>query len=148
MATNLASSDTTRLTGLLQGDITRVVLIGLAVGILGGMGTFIYSRPLVSPFGDSIVGLVILGLAGGFTHLLARSMWESVRAMVVGFVIGVATTVLAWVAPLWIVGIHPRARDLIIMGYLQQAFATIVMAYLLVYFAGYFVVVTLDGLLA
>ena len=132
---------------LLAGEIARIVLIGLVVGILGGMGTFVYSRPAVSPYGDSVLGLVFLALAGGYTHLLARTMWESVRAMVVGFVVGMATTILAWVLPLWLVPIHPSVRDLLIMSYLQQAVATVVMAYLLVYFAGYFVVVSLDGLL-
>lgn len=132
---------------VLAGEITRVILIGLVVGILGGMGTFVYSRPAVSPYGNSALGLVFLALAGGYTHLLARTMWESVRAMVVGFVVGMATTILAWVLPLWLVPLHPSVRDLLIMSYLQQAVATVVMAYLLVYFAGYFLVVSVDGLL-
>lgn len=147
MATIAETAGNGLLDRVLAGEITRVLLIGIAVGILGGMGTFVYSRPGVSPYGNSALGLVFLALAGGYTHLLARTMWESVRAMVVGFVVGVATTILAWVLPLWYVPIHPSVRDLLIMNYLQQAVATVVMAYLLVYFAGYFLVVSLDGLL-
>ncbi len=146
MATIAESTGNGFIDRVLAGEITRVILIGLVVGILGGMGTFVYSRPGVSPYGDSILGLVFLALAGGYTHVLARTMWESVRAMVVGFLVGMGTTILAWVLPLWLVPLHPSLRDLLIMSYLQQAVATVLMAYLLVYFAGYFLVVSIDGI--
>ncbi|MFB6267210.1 MAG: hypothetical protein ABEI31_06090 [Halodesulfurarchaeum sp.] len=130
-----------------NGGLQRVVFVGLVVGVLAGMGTFVFSRPSLSPTGSPWLGILLLAGAGAYAHLLSRSTWESVRGMVVGFVVGVGTTIGAWVVPLWLVPMPTAAREVLFMAYLQQALTTIFMAFVLVYFAGYFLIVSLEGIL-
>lgn len=121
------------------------VLRPLLVGALSGMGTFVYTRPLLAPWGEPLIGLAFVVAAGIYAHLLSETMRESVRVALGGAVVGIAVTVLAFAAPLWIFAIGP-ARGLLLVGYLQQSMATVVVVYPLVYLGAYFVAVSADGL--
>lgn len=114
--------------------------------MLSGMGTFVYTRPLVAPWGKPVIGLVFLAAAGIYAHLLSETMWESVRVALGGAIVGIAVTLIGFAAPLWVLPVESPTQSLLFVSYLQQSMATVVVVYPLVYLAAYFVAVSADGL--
>lgn len=123
----------------------RILLVGTATGILGGMGTFSYTRIDLSPFDAAWLPLVFVGLAGAYTHLLAVDMRSGTIAMIVAFVVGGLTNIAAWTSPIFLLSYGGVARDLALMAQLQQSLISLLMVYLLIYLGGYFAAVTISG---
>lgn len=123
----------------------RILLVGTATGILGGMGTFSYTRIDLSPFDAAWLPLVFVGLAGAYTHLLAADMRSGTIAMIVAFVVGGLTNIAAWTSPIFLLSFGGVGRDLALMAQLQQSLISLLMVYLLIYLGGYFATVTISG---
>lgn len=123
----------------------RILTVGIATGVVGGMGTFSYTRVDLSPFDAAWLPLVFVGLAGAYTHLLAADMRSGTIAMIVGFVVGGLTNVAAWTSPIFLLSYSGVGRDLALMAQLQQSLISLLMVYLLIYLGGYFAAVTISG---
>jgi hypothetical protein len=85
-----------------------------AVGILAGMGGFVYNSTqfLTADVGVRLL-LVPMFAAGVFAHLLAPSLRESVRLGIAGFFGGLTIFVSAWLAPLFVLSFPTAAIDLL-----------------------------------
>ncbi|MFT4933244.1 MAG: hypothetical protein ACI91T_003149, partial [Natronomonas sp.] len=123
----------------------RILTVGIATGVVGGMGTFSYTRVDLSPFDAAWLPLLFVGLAGAYTHLLAVDMRSGTIAMIIGFVVGGFTNIAAWTSPIFLLPYGGIARDLALMAQLQQSLISLLMVYLLIYLGGYFAAVTISG---
>lgn len=130
----------------------RFVVVGIASGLLGGMGAFMFSRAVLVPsfvagLGRQTPGLVVTVLGGALAYLLAVDTRESARAMVLGLFVALATLVATRVAPAFMLPFPPVARDAIINDQLQYVAHTTINVLLLVYWGGYLTTVSLFGFL-
>jgi hypothetical protein len=123
----------------------RVVLVGVSVGILGGMGTFSYTRIDLSPFDVAWLPLVFVALAGAYAHVLSVDMRSGTIAMVVGFVVGGVTNIVAWISPVYFLSFQGPTRQLALLAQLQQSLISLLMVYLIIYLSGYFSAVSISG---
>lgn len=123
----------------------RIVLVGSLTGIVGGMGTFTFTRTPLSPFDATWMPLILVALGGGYLHVLSKDMRSGAYAMLVGFVVGMGFNIAAWVAPVYILPYSDAARDVAIMVQLQQSLVSVVMIYSIIYLAGYLTVASIAG---
>jgi len=128
----------------------RFVLVGLASGLVGGMGAFMFSRAVLVPsfataFGRQTPGLVVTALAGMFAYLLARDGRESAKAMVVGLFVALATLITARISPAFLLPFPAPIRDLIIQDQLEYVAHTTFNVLLLIYWGGYLGALSLFG---
>lgn len=126
----------------------RFAVIGTLTGVVGGMGAFMFTRSglMPTPLAAWMAAAVVL-LAGVFTYLLVPDVRGSVAAMLVSFGVGIATLILAWVAPLWLLPYPPAARDILLPGLLQRAAAAALSSYLLLFLGGYLTTLVIAGYL-
>ena len=112
---------------------------GLSVGLLAGMGAFVYHMTqFVVVEVDSWVLLLPMVAAGAFAHLFAPSLRRSVRLGLAGFFLGLVVLVGAWIAPLWILGYPPLMRDFLLLNRIGQEVVTAaVINYSAAYATGY-----------
>lgn len=129
----------------------RTLGVGVATGLVAGMGGFMYTREAFVPTVGPLVGTwypsILAALAGAFAYLLTADARESIQAAIVGFLVGVATIVVAWMGPLWLLDFSPLARDVYIRGRLQLTVPGIVTTLLLVYWGGYLTTMLVGGYL-
>lgn len=123
----------------------RVILIGSLTGIVGGMGTFTFTRMPLSPFDASWFPLILVALAGGYLHVLSKDMRTGTYAMLVGFFVGVAFNIAAWVAPVYILPYSDAVREVAVMAQVQQSLVSVFMIYSIIYLAGYLTVASVAG---
>lgn len=124
----------------------RQAVIGSLTGIVGGMGAFMHTRAGLVPAAlDGWSGPVVIVLAGVYTYLLLPDLRGSVAAMLLAFGVGIATLVLAWIAPLWLLPYPPAARDLLLPGLLQRAVTSALSVYLLLFLGGYLTTLLVAG---
>lgn len=124
---------------------TRILLVGSLTGIVGGMGTFTFTRMPLSPFDAAWFPLVLVALGGGYLHVLSKDMRSGAYAMLVGFVVGMGFNIAAWVVPVYILPYSDAARGVAIMVQVQQSLTSIVMIYSIIYLAGYLTVASISG---
>lgn len=112
---------------------------GLSVGLLAGMGAFVYHMTqFVAVDVDGWVLLAPMVAAGAFAHLFASTLRRSVRLGLAGFFVGLAVLIAAWIAPLWILGYPPSMRDLLLLEKIGQEVVTAaVINYSAAYATGY-----------
>lgn len=123
-----------------------VLLTGVGVGILGGMGTFLYTRRAFLPDAvDPVWALVVIGLIAVLTHRLAQTLEESITLALVGMTSGIGVHVIAWAAPLWILPYSPAARDLLLPAMVGRGFTVAVLVYPVVFLGAYLTAILLDG---
>lgn len=121
---------------------------GLAVGLLAGMGAFVYHMTqFVAVDVDYRVFLAPMVAAGAFAHLFAPSLRRSVRLGLGGFFVGLVVLVGAWVAPLWILGYPPSMRDFLLLNRIGQMVVTAaVINYAATYAGGYLFTVSIGAI--
>lgn len=121
---------------------------GLSVGLLAGMGAFVYHMTQFVAVGvDGWVLLAPMALAGAFAHLFAVSLRRSIRLGLAGFFIGLIVLVGAWIAPLWILGYPPAMRDLLLLNRIGQEVVTAaVINYSAAYAGGYLFTVSVTAI--
>lgn len=118
---------------------------GLSIGLLAGMGAFVYNGTQFLTFElDPRLLLVPILLAGGFARLFASSLRESVRLALGGFFLGIATFVGAWVAPLWILSYSPAARDILLPKLAGNAISAGFLTFSPAYLGGYLLTVSVS----
>jgi hypothetical protein len=123
------------------------VLKGLSIGLLAGMGAFVYNGTQFLPFEIAVQLLLVpMLLAGGFARLFASSLRESVRLALAGFFVGLATFVGAWVAPLWILSYSPVARDVLLPKLAGNAISAGFLTFSPAYLTGYLLIVSVSVL--
>lgn len=126
----------------------RLLALGGLVGLVAGMGTFTYIKSQLVPWG---VGrgwaLALVAAAGAYAYLLADDLAESVALSLVGWAVGFAVHVGAWVAPLWLLSYPRAARGLLLPGMLGEAVAGALLASVLTFYGAYFAVLTVGGYL-
>lgn len=127
---------------------SRAIGVGAVTGVLGGMNAFMVSRAglLPSPI-DGAIALLLVLIAGVYTHLLVYTLKESVTAAIIGLGVGGVTLVTAWIAPLWLLQYPPGARDVLLPGLLQRAVTDAMSTLLIIYLCGYFATLTVGGYL-
>jgi len=125
----------------------RALLVGTAVGLVGGVGTYMFGNPDVTPFaGRPHLALVPVVLAGAYAQLLARSLRESFGAAAVAFVVGAAVSVLLWVSPVLLLPYSGVAAELVAAPRVRDAVVDVLTVYLLVFGGSYLATVTVAGL--
>lgn len=132
-------------------DRLRTLAVGVATGVVAGMGGFMYTReafvPTVGPLAGAWYPSVLAALAGAFVYLLTPDARESIQAAIVGFLAGIATIVVAWMGPLWLLDYAPLARDVYIRQRLQLTVPGVVTTLVLVYWGGYLTTMLVAGYL-
>lgn len=117
----------------------RLLAVGSLVGVVAGMGSFMFINDQLMPWGVSNAwALAIIGLAGAYTHLLAIDLSESITLSLVAVVAGFAVHVGAWVSPLWVLSYPPAARDVLLPRMLGEAVAGGLLIYVLTFYGSYF----------
>lgn len=121
---------------------------GLSVGLLAGMGAFIYHMTqFVAVDVDHRVFLVPMVAAGAFAHLFEPSLRRSIRLGLGGFFVGLIVLVGAWIAPLWILGYPPSMRDFLLLNRIgQQVVTAAIINYAAAYSAGYLFTVSVTAI--
>ncbi|MFC7080636.1 hypothetical protein [Halorussus caseinilyticus] len=126
----------------------RVLALGSLTGVVAGMGTFMFLQENFLPWGVTetwALGFVVA--AGAYTHFLAADLSESIALSLVAVVVGLATNVVAWIGPLWILGYPRFARGLLLPKMVGEALASGLPTYLITFYAAYFGALTLGGYL-
>lgn len=126
----------------------RLLGLGSLTGLVAGMGTFMYINETFLPWGVSATwALVLVAVAGAYTHLLAVDLSESISLTIVAIVVGLSVHIVAWISPLWILSYSPGARDLLLPRMLGEALMSGLLAYLITFYGSYFGAVLLGGYL-
>jgi hypothetical protein len=119
----------------------------ILIGLLAGMGAFVYNGTQFLPFEvDPRLLLVPILLASAFARLFASSLRESVQLALAGFFIGAATFVGAWIAPLWILPYSPVARDILLPKLTGSAISAGFLNFSPTYLGGYLATVSVSVL--
>lgn len=138
------SSDAQDATGLHR--TAAFLLEGVAVGLLAGMGAFVYNTPQFVGLGaDAKLLLVPMVGAGAFAHLFASSLRDSIRLGLTGFFVGLAVFVGAWIAPLWMLSYPPTARDVLLPEMVGDVMSAAFLNYAAAYLGGYLLTVSLGA---
>lgn len=146
MAERTVSTRTLRVGSLRQR--LRVLALGTLTGVVAGMGSFTYIKEELIPWGvDPVWALVLVGVAGAYTHFLAVDLDESVTLSLIAVVAGLGFHSVAWIAPLWLLQYPPFARDLLLPKMLGEALMTGILAYLMTFYGSYFGGVLIGGYL-
>lgn len=131
------------------GSVQRIglfLLKGVSIGLLAGMGGFVYNGTQFLPVEvDTRLLLVPVLAAGGFAHLFAPSLRASVRLGLTGFFIGLFLFVSAWLAPLWILSYPPVARDVLLPKLAGDAISAGFLNFSPTYLAGYLLTVSVGA---
>lgn len=123
----------------------RPLVVGVATGILGGMGLYVYNRPLLIPISDPIWGLICIILAGVYTRLLTATLKQSLSAAIIGILTGSIVTIGARIAPLWLLSYTPAARELLLPAAIGRAIVGLLFVFILVYLGSYLFIATTYG---
>lgn len=119
---------------------------GLSIGLLAGMGAFVYNgTQFLTLELDARLLLVPVLLAGAFAHLFAPSLRESVRLAVVGLFVGLVLFVGVWLAPLWILSYPPVARDVLLPKLAGDALSASFLSFAPAYLTGYLFTVSVGA---
>lgn len=123
----------------------RAIVIGTAVGVVGGVGTFMFGNPDVTPFPTHpLLPLVPIVAAGFYAHLLARSLRESFGAAAVGFLVGSAVSIALWVSPVLLLSYTGLAAELMAAPRLRDGVVDVMTVYLVI-FAGSYLATVIGG---
>lgn len=126
----------------------RTLALGSLVGAVAGMGSFMFINDQFMPWNvDNAWALVIIGLAGVYTHFLAIDLSESITLSLVAVVVGFGVHVSAWISPLWVLSYSPVARDILLPKMMGEALAGGILVYLLTFYGSYFGAILLAGYL-
>lgn len=122
----------------------RFLLKGVFVGLLAGMGAFVYNMTqFVALDVDVRILLVPMAGAGAFAHLFAPTLQRSIRLGLAGFFIGLFVLVVAWIAPLWILSDLPAPRDDLLPELAGNAITAAFLNYAPAYLGGYLLTVSI-----
>lgn len=126
----------------------RTLALGSLTGVVAGMGTFMFLSEQFLPWGvTGTWALVLVGVAGAYTHFLADDLSESIGLSLVAVLVGLVVHVVAWIAPLWILSYSPFVRDLLLPQMIGEALASGMPAYLVTFYGSYFGAVLVGGYL-
>jgi hypothetical protein len=124
----------------------RLLFIGTLTGIMGGMGAFLFINSEFMPLGlGENWGLLIIGVAGVYTHVISADLTESIGVAIIAYTVGLGVHVGTSIAPLWILSYPPLARDLLLPSMVGQAIAGNFFGYLTMFFGSYCAAVVVDG---
>lgn len=124
----------------------RLLLVGVLTGSVAGMGSFLFINSQFFPLGlGENWGLLIVGLAGAYTHFLAADLTESVKLSLIAFLVGICVHVGAAIAPLWILPYPPFARDYLLPQTIGRALAGNILGYLMTFWGAYFGAILASG---
>lgn len=130
------------------GGRARLLGLGLLLGVVAGMGTFMHIKNQLLPgFADRTWSVALMALAGAYSHFLARDLNDSISISLLGFLSGLGVHVLAWISPLWILAYPPLARDVILPKMIGQAITGAILVYLVTFWSAYFAAVLFAGYL-
>ncbi|WP_158057445.1 hypothetical protein [Halorussus halophilus] len=148
MTENASAADARNRSTKLLGNRGRLLTLGSLVGVVAGMGSFMYIKASFIPWGvDPAWALVLVAIAGAYAHFFSEDLADSITLSLVAVVVGLGIHVTAWIAPLWILNYPPAARDLLLPGMLGRAVSSGILAYLLTFYAAYFTVLLVGGVL-
>ncbi|WP_135829055.1 hypothetical protein [Halorussus halobius] len=126
----------------------RVLLQAGAVGVLAGMGAFVYNSTQFLTFDvDARLLLAPMFAAGVFAHAFAPSLRESVRLGIAGFFAGLAVFVAAWLAPLFVLPFPDSAIDLLLPSMMGDVTSAAFLNYSPTYLGGYLLAVSVGAFL-
>lgn len=108
---------------------TAVAFVGLLGGLVAAMGTYVFRLEGLAPAWASATAMgATVVLSGAFVKLLCQNLRASVAAILVAWVVGVAASFVAAVAPYYLLGIStaggwallPTARDALTFAVIWQ----------------------------
>lgn len=140
--TTAESTDTSLLSAI------HFALVGVASGLVGGMGGFMFSQYVLMPtvpfVGPRTWALAVTALGGSFAFFLSRDARESAKAMIVGLGVGLLVLVLTRVGPIWL--LFPAAAwGPLIRIQLEPVARTVLIMLIVVYWGGYLTALLLWG---
>lgn len=125
-----------------------LLLVGLPPGAVGGLAAFVAVKDTLVPWAIPQWGAIgIVVLMGMYVHLFAGGLTTSVGGALAATAASLATHVGAWIAPLWLLGYPPGARDLLLPRFAGQAVVAWVFVFPAAFAAGYFTTVVIAGYL-
>lgn len=124
--------------------VGRFLVRGGSIGVLAGMGAFVYNSTQFLP-ADLDVRLLLVPVfaAGVFAHLFAASLRESVRIGILGFFVGLFVFLAAWMAPLFVLSFPNAAIDLLLPSMVGDAASAAFLNYSPTYLGGYLIAVSI-----
>lgn len=123
-----------------------LTLKAAGIGVLAGMGAFVYNTPqFLRVSGDGWLLLVPMFAAGVFAYQFANTLQESVRLAVLGFFGGLAVFLVGWVAPLWILPYSKVAIDVMLPAMVGEVLSAAFINYAGTYLGGYLLNVSVAG---
>lgn len=124
----------------------RLLFIGTLTGVMGGMGSFLFINSEFFPLGlGENWGLLIIAVAGVYTHVIAADLAESISVAIIAFFVGLGVHVGTSIAPLWMLSYHPLALDLLLPIMLGRAVVGNLFGYSVTFFGSYCAAVLVDG---
>ncbi|MFB6236146.1 MAG: hypothetical protein ABEH81_12535 [Halopenitus sp.] len=124
----------------------RATIIGVLTGIVGGLGTFVFSNTDVSPIaGDPKLALIPIVLSGVYAHLFAADLRESFTAAGVAFLVGAVVCIGAWVWPVYALGYTGVLAELVGAPRLRNGVVNVITIYLMVFGASYLATLSLTA---
>lgn len=125
--------------------LIRSGTVGVLVGVVVGLATFMAGHEDLMPAGDHRVALAAVALAGVYAHLLTSGLRESVAAAGVAFGVGAAVCIGAWLWPVYTLGYTGALAELVGAPRLRDAVVDVLTIQLLVFGGGYLAAVTYEG---
>lgn len=118
----------------------RLALKVVSIGVLAGMGAFVYNATEFVPFEvDERVLLLPMFAAGVFAHLFSSTLQESTRLAIFGFFGGLAVFLAGWIAPLWILPYSTTAIDIMLPSMVGEVMSAAFLNYSATFLGGYLI---------
>jgi len=124
----------------------RATVIGVATGVVAGLGTFVFGNSNVSPVaGSPNLALAAIALAGAYAHLLAADLRESFTTAGVAFLVGSAVCIGAWLWPVYALGYTGVLAELVGAPRFRNGVVNVITIQLMVFTASYLATLSLTA---
>lgn len=119
----------------------------VSLGVVGGLGTFMYTHGRLLPHGVSLwVPLALVAVTGAYAAVLSTTLTDRVSNAIFGSVVAYVVTVGAKTSALLAMS-YPAGAGLLLFAKLAaKATTAYVLVYPLTFLGGFFALVVLEGL--
>lgn len=124
---------------------SRMASIGVATGVLAAFGFYLHDRAAFVAVNLSAVPLLLVAGAGAYVHLFSPRLRESIASAILSFATGIAVYLLLQTAQLWALSYAPAVRETLLIGILRRASAGLYIEFVITYWSGYLLLVSIDG---
>lgn len=123
----------------------RMASVGVATGVLAAFGFYLHDRAAFVAVNLSAAPLLLVAGAGAYVHLFSPRLRQSIGSAILAFATGIAVYLLLRTAQLWVLSYAPAAREALLIGTLRRASAGLYIEFVIAYWSGYLLLVSVDG---